>query len=106
MLRAAVPAVVALALAAPARGATSLAHVDDGEIALAGDTAVFERDNRDTIGVLAVPIDASSPAQTRLVVPGGSDEALVRLSGSAQRAAIVTEVGDATGNHVIEQLFS
>jgi hypothetical protein len=99
-------AIVALAFAAPAQAATSLAHVEDAQIALAGDTAVFERDSSDRIGVLAVPLDASSRAQTHLVVSGGSDEALVYLSGSAQRVGIVTSVGDESGDNLIEQLFS
>jgi hypothetical protein len=106
-LRAAVLAIAVLTLPAPARGATSLAHIElDGQIALAGDTALFERSSGGAVGVLAVPLDASSRAQTRLSVPDHGGEAIVYLSGSSQRAAIAITKGDEGSDNVIGQLFS
>ena len=90
MMRAAVLAIAALAFAAPARGATSLGHVTENEqIALAGDTALFERHDSDGAIVLEVPLDASARAQSRLQVQSeGFNDPVLTLSGSAQRAGI------------------
>jgi hypothetical protein len=97
--RAAMPAIVALALATPAQAAVrplALAD-DDSTVALAGGTAVFARYDIDNelVRVLAVPADASARAATRLSLPAAAgNDRVAYLGASAQRVGIVAIAAD------------
>ncbi len=99
MLRAALFAIAALAVAAPAQAAVrplALAD-DDTTLALAGSTAVFARYDirNELVHVLAVPADASARAATRLSLPAeaGGDH-VAYLGASPQRVGIVALAAD------------
>jgi hypothetical protein len=111
MLRAAVLALGALTLAAPALGAVKpLALADaDSTLALAGATAVFARFDidKEVERVLAVPVDASARAATRLTfsADAGNDH-IALLGASAQRVGIIAIAADAEIGTGFAQEFS
>jgi hypothetical protein len=101
--------VLALIAGPPAQAATSLAHVEqDTPIALAGDAALFARDDGARVSVFEVPLNASARAQSRQQIEYESfEDAVVTLGGSAQRAGItVVTGGDLTDPHYLGQVFS
>jgi hypothetical protein len=108
--RAAASAIATLAVAAPGHAATPLARVGDDDepaVALAGDTALLQRDDHAGVGIYAVPIDASARAQRRLHVDTPvEDSPSVWMSGTPERAAIAIVHGDENGTHFIGELFS
>jgi hypothetical protein len=111
MLRAALFALAALAVAAPAQATVrplALAD-DDTTLALAGSTAVFARYDirNELVHVLAVPADGSARAATRLSLPAGAgNDRVAYLGASAERVGIVVIAEDPESETGYAQEFS